>query len=125
MKISTLVLAAIIAVTPFAAKAEDAMKMPADHKSMSHEDMMSKMGPSDKAFMECHEKMMKDMAMKPTGDADKDFVAMMIPHHQGAIDMAEVELKYGKDPAIRKMAEDIIKAQKAEIEAFKKWQTAK
>jgi len=47
---------------------------------------------------------------------------MMIPHHQGAIDMAEVELKYGKDPALRKMAEDIIAAQKKEIEDFKAWQ---
>jgi uncharacterized protein (DUF305 family) len=46
---------------------------------------------------------------------------MMVPHHQGAIDMAEIELKYGKDPDLRKMAEKIIHAQKEEIADFKKW----
>ena len=76
---------------------------------------------SSKAFMAVHEKMMKDMTMSPSGDADKDFAMMMIPHHQGAIDMAEIELKYGKDPDLRKMAEKIIHAQKEEIADFKKW----
>lgn len=61
------------------------------------------------------------MGMKPTGDADKDFVAMMIPHHQAAVDMAEVELKYGKDKKLRVMAEDIIKSQKKEIAEMKEW----
>ncbi|MBL8895605.1 MAG: DUF305 domain-containing protein [Rhizobiales bacterium] len=75
------------------------------------------------ANMDVHKKMMDGMAgMKMSGDADKDFAMMMIPHHQGAIDMAEIELKYGKDPALRKMAEDIISAQKKEIEEFKAWQ---
>lgn len=72
-----------------------------------------------------HKKMMEDMmAMKSTGDPDKDFVMMMIPHHQGAIDMAEVELKYGKDPALKKMAQKIIDAQQREIDDFKKWEGA-
>jgi uncharacterized protein (DUF305 family) len=72
-----------------------------------------------------HKKMMEDMmAMKSTGDPDKDFVMMMIPHHQGAIDMAEVELKYGKDPALKKMAQKIIDAQQQEIDDFKKWEGA-
>jgi uncharacterized protein (DUF305 family) len=75
------------------------------------------------ANMDVHKKMMDTMAgMKMSGDADKDFAMMMIPHHQGAIDMAEIELKYGKDPALRKMAEDIISTQKEEIEEFKAWQ---
>jgi uncharacterized protein (DUF305 family) len=60
--------------------------------------------------------------MMPSGDADKDFAMMMISHHQGAIDMAEVELKYGKDAALKEMAKKIIDAQKKEIEDFKKWQ---
>jgi uncharacterized protein (DUF305 family) len=68
--------------------------------------------------------MMKDMHMKSTGDADKDFVIMMIPHHQGAIDMAKVQLKYGKDPAIRKLAEAVIAAQEKEIAEMKAWQAA-
>lgn len=76
-----------------------------------------------KAFTDAHHKMLMTMEdMKPTGDADKDFVMMMMPHHQGAIDMAEVELKYGKDPKLRQMAEEIIAAQKKEIEEMKKWQ---
>jgi uncharacterized protein (DUF305 family) len=61
-------------------------------------------------------KMDHDMAAAPmNGNPDHDFVTMMIPHHQGAIDMARVELQYGKDPAMRQLAERIIKAQKVEI----------
>ncbi|WP_436968117.1 CopM family metallochaperone [Burkholderia gladioli] len=59
-----------------------------------------------------------------TGDADKDFVAHMIPHHQGAIDMAEVELRYGKDPAMKKLAAEIVAAQRTEIRTMKQWQQA-
>ena len=65
--------------------------------------------------------MHKDMAVPLTGDADKDFLAGMIPHHQGAIDMAEVVLKYGKDPKIKKLAREIIVAQKKEIAMMNQW----
>ena len=61
------------------------------------------------------------MAVPLTGDVDVDFVRGMIPHHQGAIDMAKVELEHGKDPAIRKLAEDVIKAQEAEIGQMQEW----
>lgn len=65
--------------------------------------------------------MHKDMAIEMTGDADADFVRSMIPHHQGAIDMAKIELQYGKDPNIRKLAEAVIKAQEAEIADMNAW----
>ena len=76
-----------------------------------------------KAFAEANKKMHKDMTMEFTGDADVDFVRGMIPHHQGAIDMAEIELKYGKNPQTRKLAKDIIAAQKKEIAFMKSWLT--
>jgi len=62
------------------------------------------------------EKMHKDMMSQPmSGDPDRDFLIMMIPHHQGAVDMAELEIKYGKDPEVKAMAEKIVKDQKKEI----------
>jgi Domain of unknown function (DUF305)/Tripartite tricarboxylate transporter family receptor len=60
-------------------------------------------------------KMMGDMAVKPTGDVDADFVAMMVPHHQGAIDMALAVLRYGRNPQIRRLAQEIIVTQQQEI----------
>ncbi|MCC8940699.1 DUF305 domain-containing protein [Bradyrhizobium sp. Arg68] len=64
-------------------------------------------------------KMMNDMAAKPTGDVDRDFVAMMTPHHQGAIDMAVIELRYGKNEQLRRIAQEIIVDQMQEIQAMK------
>ena len=60
-------------------------------------------------------KMMGDMAVKPTGDVDADFVAMMVPHHEGAIDMALAVLRYGRNPQIRRLAQEIIVTQQQEI----------
>jgi hypothetical protein len=61
------------------------------------------------------DKMMTDMAVKPTGDVDHDFVAMMVPHHQGAIDMAQAELQYGHSPHLKTIAQEIIVDQMQEI----------
>lgn len=100
------------------AHAEDMMKM--DHSKMNHPmaaptdiyaDVMKKM----------HEGM---MSVKSTGDADVDFVQGMIPHHQGAIDMAKVVLEKGKDPEIKKLAEGIVKAQESEIKLMNDWLAA-
>jgi hypothetical protein len=63
--------------------------------------------------------MMNDMAVKPTGNVDVDFVAMMVPHHQGAIDMAVAVLRYGRNPQIRRMAQEIIVTQQQEIAAMR------
>lgn len=66
------------------------------------------------------EKMMKDMHSPGyTGNPDIDFLSMMIPHHEGAIEMARLILIYGTDPLVRKIAEDIIATQTVEIEAMK------
>jgi len=73
-------------------------------------------------YEDAMDKMHKDMmAVKPTGDADVDFVRGMISHHQGAIDMAKVVLKEGKDPEIKKMAEGIVAAQESEIKHMNDW----
>jgi Domain of unknown function (DUF305) len=64
-------------------------------------------------------KMMNDMAAKPTGNIDRDFTAMMIPHHQGAIDMAVIELRYGKSEQLKRIAQEIIVDQMQEIDAMK------
>ncbi len=64
-------------------------------------------------------KMMADMTIKPTGDVDRDFVTMMVPHHQGAIDMARAELKYGRNEQLRRMAQEIIVTQQQEIAAMR------
>ncbi len=64
-------------------------------------------------------RMMADMTIKPTGDVDADFVAMMIPHHQGAIDMAIAELRYGHNEQLRRIAQEIIVEQQQEIAAMR------
>ncbi len=81
--------------------------------------------PSSLAYEAANTKMHKDMSVALTGDADRDFLAGMIPHHQGAIDMAEVVLKYGKDPKVRQLARNIIRAQKQEIAMMTAWLKAK
>ncbi len=81
--------------------------------------------PADSAMMAGMRNMQHGMAAAPmTGDPDKDFVAQMLPHHQGAIAMAKVELQYGKDPAMRKLAAAIIAAQQDEIAEMQRWQAA-
>ena len=65
------------------------------------------------------DKMMADMTVKPTGDVDRDFAAMMVPHHQGAIDMALAELRYGHNEQLRRIAQEIIVDQQQEIAAMR------
>lgn len=64
-------------------------------------------------------KMMADMTVRPTGDVDRDFVAMMVPHHQGAIDMAKAMLRYGRNEQLRRLAQEIIVTQQQEIAAMR------
>lgn len=79
--------------------------------------------PDESAFLAENDaamaKMMSAMDVKPTGDVDRDFVAMMVPHHQGGIDMAVLELRYGKNEQLRRLAQEIIVSQTQEIAAMK------
>ncbi|MBW6397053.1 DUF305 domain-containing protein [Roseomonas sp. HJA6] len=68
---------------------------------------------------EAMDRMMAAMAVHPTGDIDRDFVEMMIPHHQGAIDMAQAVLRYGRNQQIRRIAQEIIVEQQQEIVAMR------
>ena len=75
--------------------------------------------PREQAFLSenrvAMKKMMADMMIKPSGDVDRDFVEMMMPHHQGAVDMAQAELKYGHDQQLRRLAREIVANQQQEI----------
>jgi uncharacterized protein (DUF305 family) len=75
--------------------------------------------PFHRAMAEAMDRMTKDMAIPHTGDPDRDFAAMMIPHHQGAIDMAKVQLQFGRDPILRRLAQAIIVEQQQEIDLMR------
>ena len=77
--------------------------------------------PATKAYREVNAKMHKDMDIRFTNDADADFIRGMIPHHQGAIDMAKVVLQHGKDEQTKKLAADIIREQEREIAEMREW----
>ena len=96
----------------FAVFAHDAHP-PAQHAATSEE---SAFLAENEAAMN---RMMSAMEAKPVGDIDRDFVAMMAPHHQGAIDMAVLELRYGKSEQLRRIAQEIIVSQMQEIAAMK------
>ncbi|MEO6911170.1 MAG: DUF305 domain-containing protein [Edaphobacter sp.] len=86
----------------------------------------AEMKPTAQQFMRAMDASMtamdKGMAAAPmNGDIDHDFATMMLPHHQGAIDMAKAELSYGKDPVMRRLAQEILVDQQSEIDAMQLW----
>ncbi|MEB2478810.1 DUF305 domain-containing protein [Citrobacter freundii] len=100
----------------------------AEHSEMKMSDISSSASSSSSSSSSSQEYMSgmkgmhdKMMAAVKESDPDKAFAKGMVAHHDGAIAMAETELKYGKDPEMRKLAQDIIKAQKGEIEQMNTW----
>lgn len=81
--------------------------------------------PAAAAFAQANSTMHAAMTIEPTGDVDVDFIRAMIPHHQGAVEMARILLEYGTDPETRALAEGIIAAQEAEIAWMLEWLAAR
>jgi uncharacterized protein (DUF305 family) len=89
--------------------------------AMAGHDMSKMEGAATPEYQAAMSTMMTDMMVPYTGNADADFVRSMIPHHQGAIDMAKVVLEYGQDPDVKKLAEGVIAAQEGEIAWMTDW----
>lgn len=129
MRCSTMVVAALIASLPAMAQTPQLgapMQMHETPMQMHEAPPTGKEAAVDndqtRALKQANAEMMRRMDVPLTGDADRDFVAAMLPHHQGALDMARIELQYGHDPELRALAEAIIKAQMHEIALMIRWQ---
>ena len=114
-KLMTFITLSAIAISNYAQSNEQPhqahMNMPMSTDSAMQQELMQGMDQMNQDMM----------AAAQYKDPDVAFATGMLPHHIGAVKMAEVELKYGKDPEMRKLAEDIINAQQAEIEQMQKW----
>jgi uncharacterized protein (DUF305 family) len=133
---TTLIVSMLTSVIGFAAaspglaqmQAQQAMPgMAAPIDASPVQKLMQNMIPADsdsastKDFKQAGMNMMRNMSVPYTGDADVDFRTHMMPHHQGAVDMAKIALKYAKDPDTKKMAQDIINDQDIQIAQMRDW----
>jgi len=124
MKHSILMMAAAIAILPSLASAQGAHGGHSGHSTPAQTARAADT-PATLGYRQANEKMHKNMDIAFSGNADVDFVRGMIPHHQGAIDMAKVALQYAQDEQIRKWAEDVIREQEREIAEMQAWLKAK
>ena len=119
MKASSILVAVLLAATPGLAHAQSAQPDAMHGMAMKG----AATNPATKSYMQSMQGMQDAMAgMTPSNDPDKDFVAMMKPHHQAAVEMAETYLKYGSDPMLKAMAKDIVSSQNKEIAQMNAWQ---
>ena len=122
MNIKAIMAITVIALTGATGYALTQTAMSADMPNMDHSAMVMANGTdATKGYETAMAGMMKGMMQSMTGKPELDFVQGMLPHHQGAIDMAKVVLQFGKDPEIKKLAENVVKAQEGEIAVMKDW----
>ena len=124
MRTRSVVLAAALSALPTLALAQGAHGGHSGHSTPA-QTAQTPSAPSTQGYRQANETMHRNMDITFSGDSDVDFVRSMIPHHQGAIDMAKVALQHAKDEQIRKWATDVIREQEREIAEMQAWLSKK
>jgi uncharacterized protein (DUF305 family) len=120
MTLRSLILAAAQTALPALALAQSGHGTHSGHSTPA-QTAQTPDSPATEGYRRANETMHRDMDIRFSGDSDVDFVRSMIPHHQGAIEMAKVALRHTKDEQIRKWATDVIREQEREIAEMQSW----